>query len=741
MKGLRRITGTVVAATMVLGLVGCNRAREDVATQCETESQTQIVEETQEEELFVNLIQNGDFSNGTNYFNSYTNGGSVSLKTNSEGMLVAQISHTGNVDYGVQVYYDGFELKQGAEYEMSFDVKADVARTIQWRVQINGGDYHAYHQELVSVTEDISHVAVRFTMEEASDPAPRLCFNMGAVPEVAEDQAHNVMLDNICLMMVSADGIVAQQEEEAVPQVKINQIGYLPKDSKIAVFADLSEQDDTFFVINEQGESVYEGSIAESVWDNTTGEMNARGDFSAVTKPGTYKIRTAEGLESYSFVIGEQVYQNLMGQVVDMYTMQRCGEALTEDAAGVFAHPACHTSTATIYGTDKKIDVSGGWHDAGDYGRYVVPAAKAVADLLLAYEQNPDAFSEVDVLELVKYELDWMLKMQDPATGGVYHKVTCRTFPGTCSPEQETEELIVAPLSKAASADFAASMALASRIYAKNGQEAYAKTCLDAAAKAYDYYLLHIDERGFTNPSDISTGEYADGSTREEYFWAAAELYKTTGEQKYLEGLDDAFDRTLKHNKSLGGLGWMDMNGYGAYAALTTPALMASSSNLYGEIKKEFLTSADAVVARSEKNSYLACRENDYEWGSNMGIANEGMLLLLANEIAPKQVYVDTAKAQLHYLLGVNATGYCFVTGCGTHYPKNPHHRPSQVAGFAVPGMLVGGPDNALEDPYAKAVLQGVPAAKCYADNEQSYSCNEVTIYWNSPLVYLLASM
>lgn len=123
-----------------------------------------------------------------------------------------------------------------------------------------------------------------------------------------------------------------------------------------------------------------------------------------------------------------------------------------------------------------------------------------------------------------------------------------------------------------------------------------------------------------------------------------------------------------------------------------------------------------------------------------MGIANNGMLLMLANEIAPNEEYVNCAKMQLNYLMGVNATGYCFVTGAGTLSPQNPHHRPSQVIGECMPGMLVGGPDSALEDPYAKAVLKDTPAAKCYADNAQSYSCNEVTIYWNSPLVYLLTA-
>ena len=99
----------------------------------------------------------------------------------------------------------------------------------------------------------------------------------------------------------------------------------------------------------------------------------------------------------------------------------------------------------------------------------------------------------------------------------------------------------------------------------------------------------------------------------------------------------------------------------------------------------------------------------------------------------------DTVDKQLNYLFGNNATGYCFMTGFGTLYTDHPHHRPSQVVGKTVPGMIAGGPNSGLNDPYAANVLKGVPPAKCYVDNAQSYSTNEVAIYWNSPVIYLLA--
>ena len=129
-----------------------------------------------------------------------------------------------------------------------------------------------------------------------------------------------------------------------------------------------------------------------------------------------------------------------------------------------------------------------------------------------------------------------------------------------------------------------------------------------------------------------------------------------------------------------------------------------------------------------------------YVWGSNMVVADNGILLLMASKVLGDDSYVDYAADQLNYILGRNAVSYCYVTGYGSQTPENPHHRPSEALGKAMPGMLVGGADGNLEDPYAKAVLAKIPKERCYVDNAQSYSCNEVTIYWNSPLVYLLAN-
>lgn len=312
-------------------------------------------------------------------------------------------------------------------------------------------------------------------------------------------------------------------------------------------------------------------------------------------------------------------------------------------------------------------------------------------------------------------------------------------FPSTVVPEEETDELFLSPISKTATMDFAAVMARASRVYgAVPEYKDFAKTCLKASKKAYEYYLAHSDERNFTNPSTISTGEYKDGCSADEQLWAAAELYVCTKDGSYLEDMQKALSN--KYIEDFTGLGWRDVAGYGIYTILSEPVYATMSSNLQAEAKSKIEENMEDLMLYYDSNKYGACRKLGYEWGSNMGISNNAMFLLLLDQAAGTENYTQMAMDQLHYLLGVNATGYCFVTGEGSLSPENPHHRPSQVAGTAVPGMLVGGPDSALEDPYAKAVLRGNPAALCYADNAQSYSCNEVTIYWNSPLIFLLSA-
>ena len=554
----------------------------------------------------------------------------------------------------------------------------------------------------------------------------------------------------LALLLAAPSTALAEQEEmismtdETLSiEIRVNQIGFLPDAAKIAVLPD-ADAAETFRVVNvETGETALEGALSEPVDNPGAGETNRVADFSALTAPGHYRVE-AGALASPDFAVGEGVYDELFRASVKMLYLQRCGIALDEEHAGKYAHPECHADLATTYGTEEKIDVVGGWHDAGDYGRYVVSGAKTVADLLLAHEAFGVRADDIgipesgdgldDLMQEAKFELDWMLKMQN-AEGGVYHKVTGAGFPGFLMPEKEKGEWIVCPVSNTATGDFAAVMAMASRLYADDWPEDAARY-LEAAERAWAYLDAHRGDRGFKNPFGISTGEYGDDHDEDEYFWAAAELLKATGKEEYKEAATQFMPTGGKRR----GLGWGEVGTYGVLAVLTD-ANLAEGDALREAAKAELAATIEDALALIEANPYGADRAMEYEWGSNMGVANTGALLAMGADLLGDETLRARAQHSLDYLLGRNATGYCFVTGFGAQCPEHPHHRPSAAKHHAMPGMLVGGPNNGLNDPTAMSVLKGKAPAKCYVDNNQSYSTNEICVYWNSPLTLLLAGI
>jgi len=424
-----------------------------------------------------------------------------------------------------------------------------------------------------------------------------------------------------------------------------------------------------------------------------------------------------------------------------MFYLQRCG-AVSAAHAGRFAHQACHTASARVFGTDSLLRVSGGWHDAGDYGRYVVPACKTVADLLLALRAAPEAFGDdwgipesgngvADVLDEVRFALNWLFLMQR-RDGGVYHKVTCAYFPDMVLPEDETDELIVFPVSTAATGDFAAVMAMACTAF-EPIDRAFARRCLHAAERAYGF-LKSSGPIPFHNPPGVVTGEYADETDEDERYFAACALYEATGGADYL-----ADAASLYREGRSADFGWADVGGYGN-ALLFFGERVCSDETLAGRIRADLLSTANTLARRSEKDPY-GVSLSTFAWGSNMYLLHNAMALLLAYDAQENERYLLAAKSHLNYIFGGNALGMSFVTGVGPSSPKHPHHRPSVALGEAMPGMLVGGPNQYLQDIMARALLSGKPAAECYMDVSESYSTNEVATYWNSPLVYVSARL
>lgn len=522
----------------------------------------------------------------------------------------------------------------------------------------------------------------------------------------------------------------------------VNQCGYTPAMEKQATF--VSDHALEFTLIKAGGERVLTAKTSEPFVNAASGETVVRGDFSAVTAPGLYYIEAA-GSESDYFEICDEVYDDVLQKAMKFFYLQRCGCDLPKEQAGLFAHPACHTKRAFVFGSDQteSFDVTGGWHDAGDYGRYISPAAMTVAQLLLAYEYNTEFCSQYtnqtdatlpDYLAEVKYELDWMLKLQRP-DGQVYHKSTCARFCGFIMPEDEKEDIFLSPISVTATASFAASLALATRFYAPYDQ-AYADTLAAASRRAYDALSSMDLDSCFMNPEGISTGGYGDRSSVDERYWAAAELYNAFGDERYRNDFEALANQDIMH-----GYGWVVVASYGNLAYLKTGRPVDEA--LKNHITESMIQLADHKLSIVESDGYAtALAPKDYCWGSNLSVANIGIHLMDAFRLTGDPKYYNAAAAQLHYLLGRNPMGISYLTGVGTYAMSHPHHRPSGFLGKAMPGMLSGGPSSWKADAAAKAVLsEQTPPAKCFVDMTGSYSTNEVTVYWNSAFLMLLAML
>jgi len=509
--------------------------------------------------------------------------------------------------------------------------------------------------------------------------------------------------------------------------IHINQLGYRPNDMKRAV---LPQNVNAFRIVRfSDGVVVYEGTASEPMYCPASEETVRIADFSTVTASGEYVIYTS-GERSYPFIIDENVYTDVRRALLDFFHYQKCGVDLD---AGVWSHPACHITEAYILNTGgeetgETKDVSGGWHHAGDYGRYIVPSAMTVAQLLWAYELSPNP--DVDVPEIVWFKIEWMLKMQDEATGGVYHKVTCKRFPAlNVMPERETGLLVLSPISATSTANFAATMAMASRFYPEQSD-----MLLAAAERAWEWCIANPNAPSFRNPRGVLTGEYGDNNSNDERLWAACELFIATGEERYHDYIKTA-DLSV-------GLGWQRMGTYGLVAYLLGEGDNADDE-LYQNMKGLLLSEASIIYQKYQADPHGVSLDTDYYWGSNMLVSNNAVTLLFASilDADAKEDYANAALDHMHYLLGKNALSQSYVTGFGSKAAQNPHHRPSVAMGQAVPGMVVGGPNKVTRgDPTLDTNRSGFPPAKCYIDHKDSYASNETAIYWNSPM-YLAAAL
>ena len=537
-------------------------------------------------------------------------------------------------------------------------------------------------------------------------------------------------------------------ETEVKGLIHVNQVGYRTEDEKIAIL--VGEYDSFQLVaIEDEKETVVLNSKIESspLFDVSTGDLVYKLDFSQVTEPGQYYLSVAGAGRSYPFQIGDNIYNDLKDALLKFMYYQRCGIELKEEHAGQWHRPECHTEPGILLEDNNvTMDTVGGWHDAGDFGKYTVPAAVTLADMLNSYEMFPTAYSDninipesnngiPDILDESIYALDWIIRMQDEKSGGFYHKLSTNNFPGFIMPHRDSSKQYLSPISPTATGSAVAVLAQASRILSDYDSE-FAGRALAAAEKGWQWLIDNPDASGFTNPKGVSTGEYGDANSSDERAWAAVELYRTTGKDQY----HDYVKKNYKGGLKVAGLGWIDNGGFGAISYLFMDQDM-QDTDVYDYLKSKYLEEADRIKKYMANNVYnVAIRPTEYYWGSNMHVMNRAIFMLVAHLLEENPEYEQIALDQLHYLLGRNGLSQSYVSGFGSKQIKNPHHRPSGADNIKepVPGMVAGGPTKDREDNVVKnSIPEDTPPGKAYIDAEGSYSTNEVTTYWNSPTLFV----
>ncbi len=540
-------------------------------------------------------------------------------------------------------------------------------------------------------------------------------------------------------------------------QIYVNQIGYFTDSPKKAV---LNFEGREFNLFDDSGNCVYTGKVSHFGTDDISGEDVSVADFSDFKRPGIYRV-SSEGVDSVSFSIGTDVFEKLTRDVFKCFYYLRCGDALSKEFAGEYWHEPCHMSKAAVLGEDTSpVDVSGGWHDAGDYGRYSTAGAVAVAHILYGvrfFDNLKDVKYDIpkvtcpggvlpDILAEVKVELDFLLKMQRE-DGSVWHKVTTFQHAPFVMPEDDRNELFLYPVSSMATADIAAVFALAYTVY-KDYDRKYADKLMEAALMAYKWLKDNPEPVLFRNPEGSNTGVYGESEDVSNRFWAAAALYEATGDRKYhedavalskdLEGIDRKGCERDDEPDPLIGFGWGDVGGLGSLSLILT----GDDDDLEKYVKGSIAKEADRLVAESERNGFGVCMNpHDFIWGSNMELLKHLMILAVADlKVAEKPEYRRIIVAGLDYLLGCNSMDVSYVTGNGEKAFMNPHLRPTAVDGIEDPwpGLVSGGPNKGLQDPRAREIPMGTAPMKCYFDHVDCYSLNEITIYWNSPLLFVL---
>ncbi|MET8052582.1 glycoside hydrolase family 9 protein [Streptosporangium sp. NPDC005286] len=700
-------------------------------------------------------IVNGTFDTGTA---PWWSTGNTALEI-EDGRLCADIPGGTANPWDVIVGQNDIPLVKDETYEFSFFGVATPGRVARALVQLPVDPYTQYLSANPELS--VSGNDYRYTFTSPVDlPGAQVAFQLGgsATP-------WRFCVDDVSLKGGAEPDVY---RPDTGPRVRVNMVGYLPAGPKRATLV-TEETEPVGWKLRRGGQVVAQGDTVPRGVDGSSGQNTHSIDFGSAPgtgiAPGTGYTLEADGETSRPFDIGADVYDELRGDALKFYYTQRSGIPILDTLRPGYGRPAGHAGVAPNQGDvevpcqpgvcDYTLNVKGGWYDAGDHGKYVVNGGISVHQLMSAFERAkadgihsdgdlniPESGNGVpDILDEARWEQEFLLSMQvpdgRPHAGMVHHKIHDAAWTGLpLLPHLDAQRRELHPVSTAATLNLAATAAQAARLFAPY-DAAFAARNLAAARKAWA--AAKADPARYADPSDgVGGGTYDDNNVTDEFYWAAAELYLTTAEKEFK-------DYVLASPHHTGDI-WRERGfDWGNTAQLGRLQLAAVPNALpdRARVRQSVLEGADRYLAVQKAHPYgVPYNPSTYDWGSNNLVLNNMVVMAVAHDLSGEAKYRDGVLEGLDYLFGRNALNQSYVTGYGEVAAKNQHSRwYAHQLDPSLPnpprGTLAGGPNSSIQDPVAQAKLRGCAPQFCYIDDIESWSTNELTINWNSPLAWI----
>lgn len=689
-----------------------------------------------------------------------------------DGKLRVEVPGGTGQPFDVIVGQNDVLLRRGASYTLAFTASANRPVRVKAQVQLSHPPFTAALSHDVALDTEQRHTFT-FTSNLDTDRG-QVAFQLGG-----NRDGWFFFADDVSL--VGGDPVPPYVPDTG-PRVRVNQLGYLPFGPKRATIVTDAPEPIPWRVNNSDGCSVASGTSTLHGVDESSGQRVHTVDFGGFTDVGSGYTLSADEQTSYPFEISASLYDKLRFDALHFFYIQRSGIPIDDALAPGYARVAGHVGVPPNKGDtdvpcqpgvgDYRLDVRGGWYDAGDHGKYVVNGGITTYQLLSQFERTktaavvasdalgdgslriPERGNAVpDILDEARWELEFLLRMQVPAgkprAGMAHHKVHDQVWTGLpLYPHEDDKLRELHPPSTAATLNLAAVAAHAARLYPPF-DPAFARHCLDAATTAWK--AAHTNPEIHARPEDtIGGGPYDDGEVNDERYWAAAELFITTGEQTYLDVLRAsphwAGDVFGPH-----GFSWQSVAALGRLDLATVPSQLPAADR--EAARASVRSAADDYLRTARGQAYgMPLSPDEYNWGSNSTVLNKLVVIATAFDLTGDQKYRDGVLEGLDYIFGRNALNQSYVTGYGEHHSHNQHSRlfgRQADPTFPPPpaGSLAGGPNTGLQDPKAKRLLldhTAKPAKPpkqqfCYIDDIESYSTNEVAINWNSALSWVIS--